>query len=68
MTVKQWYSALELAGLPGLPTTRQNVTIKAQRENWPSRKREGKGGGRGSRIVAVPAETLRALLAGDEHA
>lgn len=68
MTVKQWYSALELAGLPGLPTTDRRVRARAQRENWPSRKREGKGGGREYRIVAVPAETLRALLAGDEHA
>ncbi len=67
--MKQWYSALELAGLPGLPTTRQNVTLKAQREDWPSRSRKGKGGGREYREVAVPAKTLRALLlAGDDHA
>jgi hypothetical protein len=65
--VKEWYSALELAGLPGLPTTRQNVTLKAQREDWPSRPHKGQGGGREYRVIAVPAATLIALLAGEDH-
>ncbi len=67
MTVKQWYSAVELAGLPGLPTTRQNVILKAKREDWPSRPRRRQGGGREYRVIAIPAATLIALLAGDDH-
>lgn len=66
--MRQWYSASELAGMPGLPTTRQGVLNRANRENWPSRTRKGKGGGREFRVIAVPAETLRALLAGEDHA
>jgi putative transposase len=67
MTVKQWYSATDLAGLPGLPTTSRGVTLKAQREDWPSRPRKGQGGGREYRVIAVPAATLIALLAGEDH-
>lgn len=66
--MREWYAATDLAGLPGLPTTDRRVRAMAQRENWQSRKREGKGGGREFRIIAVPAETLRALLAGEDHA
>ncbi len=51
--------------MPGLPTTDRRVRARAQRENWPSRSRKGKGGGREYRIVVVPAETLRALLAAE---
>lgn len=47
MQVKHWYSALELAEmkLSGLPGTKRNVQERIAKENWPSRKREGKGGG-----------------------
>lgn len=68
MTMKQWYSATDLAGRSGLPVTRQGVIFRAKREDWPSRPRKGKGGGREYRVVCVPAATLRALLAGDGHA
>lgn len=63
MTVKQWYSAAELAGLPGLPTTDRRVRARAQREDWPSRPRRRQGGGREYRVIAIPAATLIALLA-----
>ncbi len=66
--MREWYTATDLAGMPGLPTTRQNVTIKAQRENWPSRPRKGRGGGREYRVVVVSAVTMRALMNGEDHA
>jgi hypothetical protein len=65
-TPRQWYSAAQLAGMPGLPRTRQGVLVMAKREEWPSRRR-AHGKGMEYRVVAVPAETLRALLAGDDH-
>ncbi|WP_009634567.1 DNA-binding protein [Synechocystis sp. PCC 7509] len=43
--MKQWYSSSELAGLPGLPLHRGNVTRKAVAEGWQFRQRNGQGGG-----------------------
>ena len=44
--MKTNYTAKELAGLPGMPSTEQNVNARAKRENWPFQKRAGRGGGR----------------------
>lgn len=44
MTVKKWYSASELAGLPGMPTTDRRAREKAKRLNWASRPARGKKG------------------------
>lgn len=57
-----WYSAKELAGLPDMPGTPQNVTAKAKREGWESRKREGRGGGREYSLGSLPLPTQVALL------
>ncbi len=62
MATQQWYSAKELAGLPGMPGTQQNVTAKAKRENWQRRKRAGRGGGWEYHISSLPKETQDALL------
>ncbi len=45
--MKDFYSALELKnlGLSSLPKTKKGVIGRATKENWVSRKREGKGGG-----------------------
>ncbi len=45
--IKNWYSALELAEmkLSGQPSSDRRMREKAERENWPARKRTGKGGG-----------------------
>lgn len=43
---KRYYTAKELAGLPGLPDTESGVTRLAKRAAWRFRKREGRGGGR----------------------
>ncbi|WP_460883451.1 DNA-binding protein, partial [Pseudaeromonas pectinilytica] len=39
-----WFTAQELAGLPGLPASDRVIRIRAKKENWTSRpKNEGKG-------------------------
>lgn len=60
--MSNWYSAKELVGLPGMPGTPQNITAKAKREDWESRKRAGKGGGREYSLAALPLEAQAALL------
>jgi putative transposase len=40
-----WLSAAELKILPGIPTNVANIRLKAERENWQSRPRGGRGGG-----------------------
>lgn len=62
---KQHYSASELAGLPGLPTTTQKVTSRAKREGWPFRARSGRGGGREYPLTAIPQEAQSAIAARD---
>jgi len=59
---KTYYTANELAGLPGLPSSLKGVIQKASRESWPSQKRAGRGGGREYPITALPKETQIALL------
>jgi hypothetical protein len=61
--MKDWYSAKELAGIKGMPGTVQGVIMKARKENWQSRPRQGKGGGREYHISKLPDETRAALLA-----
>lgn len=60
--VKNYYSAKELAGLPGMPGTEQNVNSKARREEWPFQKRTGRGGGREYPLTVLPKETREHLL------
>lgn len=38
---KEWFSTNELAGIEGLPSTKQGVNQKARREQWVTRKRNG---------------------------
>lgn len=55
--MKVWFSAADLAGLPGLPGTARNVGEKAKREHWKSQPRAGKGGGREYHWKSLPKET-----------
>lgn len=55
MRMKSWLSASELVGLSGMPGTVQGILLKAQRENWIHRKREGRGGGREYYLECLPA-------------
>lgn len=58
---EQYYTAKELAGLPGLPGTERAIQIRAKREAWESRDRTGRGGGREYALSSLPEETRKAL-------
>lgn len=60
--MKNWYTARELAGLPGMPGTVQGVNLRAKREGWESQKRIGSGGGYEYNFLVLPDETRNALL------
>lgn len=59
-TVKQWYSAAELAEmkLAGLPSSKKGMIDFANRESWTSRKREGRGGG----VQYQPSKSVMQLI------
>jgi len=59
---KEWFSAQELEGLAGLPRTRQSITVKAKKDNWENRPRQGKGGGKEYRLSSLPKETQAVLI------
>lgn len=63
--IKQWLTAREIAalGLPGCPTTESGAVRWAKRENWPSRERVGRGGGREYPLEALPAKARTAYVA-----
>lgn len=56
--MKNLYSATEIAKmkLKGLPNTRANISIRAQKEGWYCEERTGLGGGR--RVYEIPAHYL----------
>lgn len=58
-----WYTAAEIAGLnlPGLPTTKAGVNLKAKTDGWLSRARQARGGGREYPITALPEKARDAL-------
>ena len=58
---KNHYTAKELAGLPGMPKSTKGIIEKATRDSWPSRPRQGKGGGREYLVDCLPAETREFL-------
>ncbi|MBI3452366.1 MAG: hypothetical protein HY057_05945, partial [Rhodospirillales bacterium] len=60
---KTWFSAAELAGLPGLPGTERAIQLKSARQSWPHRKRAGRGGGREYPLDALPPATRSHLAA-----
>lgn len=62
--MKEWFTAKELAEfkLPTLPSTERNIQLKSKRENWKSRAREGRGGGKEYHISNLP-EVARIQLA-----
>lgn len=60
--MKEWLSARELAGLPGMPGTVQGINKAAPKQAWVQRQRKGRGGGSEYRVRSLPDETQRALL------
>lgn len=61
--MKEWFSAKELAefNLPTLPNTERGVQTKAARENWLSRPRCGRGGGKEYNVSSLPAKAKEEL-------
>jgi len=59
----RYFSAKEVAGLPGMPETDRHVRRIADSEKWPFQKRPGKGGGKEYLESSLPALTQRALAA-----
>ncbi len=63
--IKQFYTATELAAmkLTSIPTSAIRVRGKAVKENWDSRKREGKGGGIEYAFNGLPKEVQAEIKA-----
>lgn len=59
------YSARELAGLPEMPGTERGVQLRAMRDGWPCRKRQGTKALEYP-LSALPAAAQTALLLGQE--
>jgi len=57
-----WFSAAQLAGLPGMPGTERAVQFRAEKSGWTWQKRSGRGGGREYPLEVLPAETQAALM------
>lgn len=59
---RNWYTAKELAGLPGLPGTERGVKKAADRAGWEAQRRIGSKAVEYS-FAVLPAETQNALIA-----
>ncbi|AYC32733.1 transposase [Pseudomonas cavernae] len=59
--MNSWYTAQELAGLPGLPTTPRAIRSLAQRTGWSSQRRIGSKASEYA-FASLPAETQQSLL------
>lgn len=59
-----WFTAAELAGLPGMPSSEFRTRAKLDKLGVPSRLRQGRAGGGGREFdsATLPAETRAALL------
>ncbi|MCP2041441.1 putative transposase [Neisseria sp. HSC-16F19] len=61
--MSDYLNAKELAalGVPELPKAVKNIIDKARRENWPCRKRQGRGGGVEYAVKGLPADIQAAI-------
>lgn len=59
--MRNWYSASELAGLPGLPGTERAIQLRAKRERWEGQQRLGSKAIEYT-LSVLPKETQAALL------
>jgi len=59
--MKNWFTAGELTGLPGVPSTESAIIRKAKKEHWFARYRQGQGGGKEYHETSLPVETRAAL-------
>jgi putative transposase len=60
----RWYTAADLAGLPGLPSSDRRIHSRAERESWQRRQRE-RGKGFEYSFSSLPPVTQAALLLRD---
>lgn len=60
--MRNWYTAQELAGLPGLPGTARNVKLAAERAGWEGQRRLGSKAIEYA-FAVLPKETQAALIA-----
>ncbi|WP_439861593.1 DNA-binding protein [Pseudomonas sp. MBLB4136] len=60
--MRNWYSAQELAGLPGMPGTERAIQIRAHREGWEGQRRLGSKAIEYA-FAVLPKETQAALIA-----
>lgn len=59
---KEWFSAEELRGIAGLPTSSQGINKKARTKKWEKRSREGvQGGAVEYHYSSLPFEVQQAL-------
>jgi Mu DNA-binding domain len=42
--MREWFSATELSGLPGMPSAKRAIAVKAKRKSWRCREVSGNGG------------------------
>jgi len=52
-----WYTASDLAGMPGMPKTYRGVKSRADKAEWLSQPNAARGGGKQYHIDSLPAET-----------
>ncbi len=64
--MKEWFSARELAGKPGMANGVDPINRKAKRNAWQSRPRNSRGGGLEYHVSSLPEETRRALAEEEE--
>ena len=59
-----WLTAAEIAAatLPDFPITKRGINKIANRENWVSRPRLGRGGGKEYNITSLPVKAQKALI------
>ncbi|MDR8523443.1 DNA-binding protein [Shewanella fidelis] len=60
--IKQWYTAKELSGLPGLPKSDRNIRLNANKHGWTSRSK-ARGKGFEYHFDSLPLETKAYLRA-----
>jgi putative transposase len=60
--MRNWYSASELAGLPGMPGTDRAIQLRAKRERWEGQQRLGSKAIEYA-FAILPKETQTALIA-----
>ncbi|MCA1972082.1 MAG: Mu transposase C-terminal domain-containing protein [Caenispirillum sp.] len=64
MIEREWYTAAELAALalPGLPASERGMRMRADRDGWLYRERQGRGGGREFHVSGLPAVAKTKLV------